>query len=72
MPVEFVDFEEARQRDGLRMVVVSGVPSPWGEAAKGLYGERAANGVIIITTKQGEPAEHTHVDVELEPVVERF
>lgn len=36
MPVEFVDFEDARQRAGLRMVVVSGVPSPWGEAAKGL------------------------------------
>ncbi len=36
MPVEFVDFEEARDRDGLRMVVVTGVPSPWGEAAKGI------------------------------------
>jgi glutathione S-transferase len=36
MPVEFVDFEEARGRDGLRMVVVPGVPSPWGEAAKGI------------------------------------
>lgn len=36
MPVEFVNFEDARGRDGLRMVVVSGVPSPWGEAAKGL------------------------------------
>lgn len=36
MPVEYVDFEEARGRDGLRMVVVTGVPSPWGEAAKGI------------------------------------
>ena len=36
MPVEFVDFEAARDRGGLRMVVVSGVPSPWGEAAKGI------------------------------------
>lgn len=36
MPVEFVDFEAARERSGLRMVVVSGVPSPWGEAAKGI------------------------------------
>jgi len=34
--MEFVDFEEARKRDGLRLVVVSGVPSPWGEAAKGI------------------------------------
>jgi len=36
MPVEFVEFEEARERSGLRMVVVTGVPSPWGEAAKGI------------------------------------
>ncbi len=36
MPVEFVEFEKARDRDGLRMVVVPGVPSPWGEAAKGI------------------------------------
>jgi glutathione S-transferase len=36
VPVEFVDFEEARTRSGLRMVVVTGVPSPWGEAAKGI------------------------------------
>jgi len=36
MPVEYVDFEDARKRSGLRMVVVTGVPSPWGEAAKGI------------------------------------
>ena len=36
MPVRYVDFEEARASRGLRMVVVSGVPSPWGEAAKGI------------------------------------
>lgn len=36
MPVQYVDFEDARERDGLRMVVVPGVPSPWGEAAKGI------------------------------------
>ena len=36
MPVQYVDFEDARERGGLRMVVVPGVPSPWGEAAKGI------------------------------------
>lgn len=36
MPVDYVDFEEARDAAGLRMVVVMGVPSPWGEAAKGI------------------------------------
>jgi TonB-dependent SusC/RagA subfamily outer membrane receptor len=39
-----------------------------GEVATGLYGERAANGVVIITTKKGEADEH----LELEPVVERL
>lgn len=41
MPIEFVELEEAREASGLRMVVVSGVPSPWGEAAKGLLHVKA-------------------------------
>ena len=36
MPVDYVEFEEAREAPGLRMIVVMGVPSPWGEAAKGI------------------------------------
>ncbi|MEM5315001.1 hypothetical protein [Paraburkholderia sp. JHI869] len=36
MPFEYIDVETAVQRDGLRMVVVGGVPSPWSEAAKGI------------------------------------
>ncbi len=36
MPVDYVEFEEARNAPGLRMTVVPGVPSPWGEAAKGI------------------------------------
>lgn len=36
MPVEYIEFEPARAANGLRMTVVSGVPSPWGEAAKGI------------------------------------
>jgi glutathione S-transferase len=36
MGFEYVSVEEAMQRPGLRMVVVGQVPSPWGEAAKGI------------------------------------
>jgi glutathione S-transferase len=36
VPFEYISVEEAIRRGGLRMVVVGGVPSPWGEAAKGL------------------------------------
>lgn len=37
MSFEFISTEEAIAADGLRMVVVSRVPSPWGEAAKGIF-----------------------------------
>lgn len=36
MGFEYVTPEEAMPRRGLRLVVVSKVPSPWGEAAKGI------------------------------------
>jgi glutathione S-transferase len=36
MPFDYISVEEAIARDGLRMVVVGNVPSPWGEAAKGI------------------------------------
>lgn len=37
MPFEYIGVEDAIARDGLRMVVVGGLPSPWGEAAKGIF-----------------------------------
>src|SRR3954467_6353311 len=36
MTVQYISIEDAMKRAGLRMVVVGGVPSPWGEAAKGI------------------------------------
>jgi len=37
MSFEYINVEEAIQRPGMRMVVVAKVPSPWGEAAKGIF-----------------------------------
>ena len=37
MTFEYIGVDEAMARDGLRMVVLGGVPSPWGEAAKGFF-----------------------------------
>jgi len=37
MSFEYVSVDEAIARRGLRMVVVGKVPSPWGEAAKGIF-----------------------------------
>src|SRR5581483_9130402 len=36
MTFSYISVEDAIKRPGLRMVVVGGVPSPWGEAAKGI------------------------------------
>jgi glutathione S-transferase len=36
VPVEYVSVADAIERRGVRMVVVGNVPSPWGEAAKGM------------------------------------
>ena len=30
MTFQYIGVDEARKRNGLRMVVVGGVPSPWG------------------------------------------
>ena len=37
MPVTYLSTEQAIARPSLRMVVVGNVPSPWGEAAKGIF-----------------------------------
>lgn len=37
MTFEYIDLDEAIAKNGLRMVVVGNVPSPWGEAAKGFF-----------------------------------
>jgi hypothetical protein len=37
MTFEYIGVDEAIARDGLRMVVLGGVPSSWSEAAKGFF-----------------------------------
>ncbi|HET9865175.1 MAG TPA: hypothetical protein VFP37_17170 [Steroidobacteraceae bacterium] len=37
MSVQYLSVEQAIARRGLRMVVIGQVPSPWGEAAKGIF-----------------------------------
>jgi glutathione S-transferase len=34
---QWIDVAEARRRDGLRLALVAGVASPWGEAAKAIF-----------------------------------
>ncbi len=35
--MEYLDPEEARSRAGLRLALTTGVPGPWGEAAKSIF-----------------------------------
>jgi glutathione S-transferase len=46
--------EEAMKRGGLRMVVVGGVPSPWGEAAKGILHIKGIEWVAVRLAYESE------------------
>jgi glutathione S-transferase len=50
----YVSVDEAMQRGGLRMVVVGGVPSPWGEAAKGIFHMKGIDWAAVRLTYDDE------------------
>ena len=37
MPIEYLEVDDAIERGGLRLVLTTSVPGPWGESAKGLF-----------------------------------
>jgi glutathione S-transferase len=47
MGFDYVSVEEAMGMGGLRMVVVGGVPSPWGEAVKGILHIKGIDWVAV-------------------------
>ena len=55
MAFQYMSVEEARQRNGLRMVVVGGVPSPWGEAAKGILHIKGIEWAAVRLVYDSEP-----------------
>ena len=48
--MRFVNLEEARAARGLRLVVTSGVPSPWSETAKGCFDVKGIDYVAVRLT----------------------
>lgn len=54
MPFDYVEIDDAIARSGLRMVVVSGVPSLWGEAAKGILHVKKLPWVAVRLTYDSE------------------
>jgi glutathione S-transferase len=55
MSFHYVSVEEAIKRPGLRMVVVGGVPSPWGEAAKGILHIKRIEWAAVRLAYDSEP-----------------
>lgn len=55
MTFEYIGVDEARKRGGLRMVVVGDVPSPWGEAAKGILHIKAIEWTAVRLVYDSEP-----------------
>jgi len=46
-PTSMVDVETARATRGLRLVTVGGIPSPWSEAAKGIFRMKEVPFVLV-------------------------
>ncbi len=55
MTFQYVSVEDAMPRGGLRMVVVGGVPSPWGEAAKGILHIKGIKWAAVRLAYDSEP-----------------
>jgi glutathione S-transferase len=55
MTFQYIGVEEAKQRKGLRMVVVGDIPSPWGEAAKGILHIKGIEWAAVRLVYDSEP-----------------
>jgi glutathione S-transferase len=55
MAFQYISVEEAAKRNGLRMVVVGNVPSPWGEAAKGILHIKGIEWAAVRLVYDSEP-----------------
>ena len=55
MPLQYLPVEQALTHPGLRMVVVGNVPSPWGEAAKGILHVKKIDWIAVRLAYDSEP-----------------
>lgn len=49
MAIDYVEVEDAIDRNGLRLVLTAGVPGPWGESAKGIL---EVKGIHYVSVRQ--------------------
>jgi hypothetical protein len=52
---QYVSVDEAIKRSGVRIVVLGGVPSPWGEAAKGILHVKNIEWAAVRLVYDSEP-----------------
>jgi glutathione S-transferase len=55
--LEYLSISEAKQHEGLRLVLTVGVPGPWGETAKGLFYAKGISYAAVAQEGGGENAE---------------
>jgi glutathione S-transferase len=55
MAFQYIDVDEAKKRSGLRVVVVGEVPSPWGEATKGILHIKGVEWSAVRLVYDSEP-----------------
>jgi glutathione S-transferase len=61
--IRFVDVDEARAARGLRLVLLTGLPSPWSDGARGLFAVKGVDALVVrfrpgdavVTTWTGTP-----------------
>src|SRR3569623_3559837 len=66
--IQYVDLETAKAARGVRMVSLGTVPSPWTEAAKGLF-KLARIPVLCVRSVRGDAAEAAWTKAHNAPVV---
>ena len=66
--IEFVELPQAREMTGVRLVVVGAVPSPWSEAAKGLF-LLAKVPVVAVRASRANPEIKAWTGIENAPAV---
>jgi glutathione S-transferase len=55
--MDYLSVAEARQLDGLRLVLTAGVPGPWGESAKAILAHKGIDYVPVLQEAGGENIE---------------
>ena len=63
--MRFVDIEEARAAAGLRLVIAGNVPSPWSQAAMGIFDIKGIDYIAVEDLESREIQVHCPRDEDV-------